>query len=362
MGVDKRQHIEEEKISLAGLVRNVHLWIKDMLGAWKKIALGTIIIGAIYFAYQELRRVNFTAETTFVLETQSGSGLGQVASLASLTGVNLSALTEGSSLFQLDNIIELYRSFTMMKETLLTRNETAASSERLITWYGREMKLDKGWEQLGIDFEIPNEQLIVKHDSVLKEVVMDIRDRNLAVAKASRKLSILRVAYTSGDELFAKRFNEVLVAHVNEFYLRVKTRKTGENLRVLNFQADSVKKVVDQVLLDLATFEEQNPNLNPLRALALVPRQKIQIDLQASSAVYQEIVKNLEIAKVAHRNNMPLIQIIDQPILPLEDDQMKWYKALVIGLFLGGVLMVGYLTLKRIYVSIMEENKLINFT
>jgi len=167
----------------------------------------------------------------------------------------------------------------------------------------------------------------------------------------------LSVAYTSDDELFAKAFNEVLVSRVNQFYAFTKTKKTGENLRILSFQVDSVKKVLDQSLLDLANFEENNINVNTFRSTAMVPRQKIMIDLQASSAIYEELVKNLEITKLSHRNSTPLIQTIDEPILPLADDHMKWYKALVIGLFVGGVLMVLFFTLSRIYVSAMAEDK-----
>jgi len=350
----EKSYIEEQPISLAGVIINIRSWINFLLSSWKTISVGTLLIGGLYFTYQTVKKVKYTAETRFVLETESGGGLGNISSLASLAGVNLGSLTESSSLFQLDNIVELYRSYTMMKKTLLTKSNSENGAERLITWYGRERKLKERWDKLGINFEIPESQLVVRHDSVMKEVVEDILELNLDVGKPSRKLSILRVAFNSNDELFAKTFNEVLVYHVNEFYLKVKTKKTGENLRVLGFQTDSVKKVLDQVILDLAIFEEQNPNLNPLRAQALVPRQKIQIDLQASSAVYQELVKNLEIAKVAHRNNTPLIQIIDSPILPLADDKMKWYKALVIGLLLGGIFMVAYLTIKRMYKAIMS--------
>ena len=353
--MDEHRHINEDRISIAGLIKNFQAWIKAMLGAWLKIIIGAIVIGGLFFIYQFVRKINFKAETTFVLENQSGGGLGQLSSLASLAGVNVGSLGGESSLFQLDNITELYMSYTMMKETLLTKKESEKGIERLITWYGRESKIDQKWEKLGVSFEIPDDNMAVRHDSILKEVIKNIRKRNLVVSKPSRKLSILSVAYTSSDELFAKRFNEVLVQHVNEFYTDVKTKKTGENLRVLAFQSDSVKKVLDQSLNNLAQFDERNPNLNPLKSLALVPRQKIMIDVQASSAVYEEIVKNLEIAKIAHRNNMPLIQVIDMPVLPLEDDHMKWYKALVIGLFVGGVLMVGYFTLIRIYESVMDQ-------
>jgi hypothetical protein len=197
--------------------------------------------------------------------------------------------------------------------------------------------------------------MIVRHDSVLKKAVKEIKERNLMVSKPSRKLSILSVAYTSTNQELSKNFNEVLVENVNDFYLKSKTKKTGENLRVLAFQADSVKRVLDRVILDLAQFDDRNPNANPLRSENQVPRQKIMIDLQASSAVYQEIVKNLEIAKLSHRNSTPLIQIIDEPTYPLKDDRMKWYKAVVIGVFAGGVLIVAFLSLARIYYSVMED-------
>lgn len=355
--MEEHRHIHEERISIAGLIQNFQAWVKAMLAVWLRIIVVAIAIGGLFLIYQLVRKVNYKAETTFVLESQSGGGLGQLSSLASLAGVNVGSLGGESSLFQLDNITELYMSYNMMKETLLTKKESELGSERLITWYGRANKLDENWKDIGVSFEVPQDMMEVRHDSILKKVVKNIRERNLVVSKPNRKLSILSVAYTSNDGAFAKEFNETLVQHVNEFYTVTKTKKTGENLRVLSFQVDSVKRVLDQSLNNLAMFDERNPNRNPLKTSALVPRQKIMIDVQASSAVYEEIVKNLEIAKIAHRNNMPLIQVIDKPILPLEDDHMNWYKALVIGMLVGGVLAVGFFTLRRMYRTIMREEE-----
>jgi hypothetical protein len=353
--VDERTQIIEERVSLAGLIRNIQGWTMAMFKAWKKIILGALIIGGLFLAYQKLRKINYTAETTFVLESDSGGGIGQLGSLASLAGVNIGSLSESSTLFQIDNIIELYQSYTIMKQTLLTEVDGTNGTEKLITTYGKERKLNEKWLAKGINFEIPISEMIVRHDSVLKKAVKEIKERNLMVSKPSRKLSILSVAYTSTNQELSKNFNEVLVENVNDFYLKSKTKKTGENLRVLAFQADSVKRVLDRVILDLAQFDDRNPNANPLRSENQVPRQKIMIDLQASSAVYQEIVKNLEIAKLSHRNSTPLIQIIDEPTYPLKDDRMKWYKAVVIGVFAGGVLIVAFLSLARIYYSVMED-------
>ncbi|MBO3699739.1 exopolysaccharide biosynthesis protein [Roseivirga sp. E12] len=335
------------------MLKNVQKWIESMLRAWKVILVGSFIIGGVYFSYQMLKKTSYRAETTFVLQTEGSSGFGgQLSSLANLAGVNIGSLTESSGVFQIDNIIELYRSYRMLKETLLSRVE---DSERLITLYGREAKQLQKWQNAGVNFEIPEDKLIVRHDSVLKEVVEKILENNLVVGKPSRKLSILSVAYTSRDEGFAKAFNESLVEHVNDFYLETKTKRTKENLRVLRIQADSVKKVLDKALFDLASYQEENANLNAIRSKARLPIQKLQIDVQSAGIVYQEIVKNLEIAKVAHRNNQPLIQTIDEPTFPLADDEMKWYKAIVFGLFIGGGLMIFSLSVRSIYVSALKE-------
>ncbi len=326
-----------------------------MVMAWKKIGVIAVLIGGLFFTYHSVRNTNYVAETTFVLETEAGGSLGQLSSLANLAGVNLSALAENSSLFQIDNIVELYKSYSILKSTLLTHTDVNGTRQRLISWYGQENDLLSDWQESAVDFEVSDEQITVRHDSVLKEVTEDILEKNLWVGKPSRKLSILRVSYESKDEYFAKTFNEALVSNVNTFYVNSKTKKTGENLRVLSHQADSVKSILDKKIADLAQFEESNPNLNPLRAQASVPRQKLLIDLQTSSTVYQEIVKNLEIAKIAHRNNTPLIQLIDKPVLPLKDDKWKWYKSLVIGLFIGGVLSIAFLTAQRTYRTIMNN-------
>lgn len=352
----EERKIIEERLSLGLVIKRVQGWVTDMFRAWKVIFLGTFIIGGLFFAYQTLKTTNYTARTTFVLESESGSGIGgQLSSLASLTGVNIGSLGESSSVFQIDNIIELYRSYRMMKKTLLTSMDFSEGEERLITRFARENEKIEKWQSLGVDFEIPESQMMVKHDSILKEVVEDILEKNLAVDKPNRKLTILSVAYKSDDKYFAKAFNEMLVAHVNSFYLETKTRKTGENLRILSFQSDSVKSVLDSKMLELALFQEENANLNALRSSDRIPFQKLQIDIQASGAVYQEMVKNLEIAKITHRNSQPLIQVIDEPIFPLQDDKMKWYKALVFGLILGGIFMVAFFTLRGIYKSALAE-------
>ena len=55
----------------------------------------------------------------------------------------------------------------------------------------------------------------------------------------------------------------------------------------------------------LAETDQRIPNPNPLSKINLVPYQKAMIDVQANSAIYQELIKQLELAKVTHRKQKP---------------------------------------------------------
>ena len=78
-------------------------------------------------------------------------------------------------------------------------------------------------------------------------------------------------------------------------------------------------------------------------------------NLQANQAIYLEIVKQLELAKVAHRNKTPLIQIIDKPSFPLENNRWKFLNILILGIFGGGMLIVLLLSLQRIIRQALED-------
>ena len=332
-------------------------WFNYIFSNVRKIAILTTSFLVITLLYNYLKSPVHYARTSFVLDSESSSNsIGDIASLASLAGINASSFIDASSLFQIDNIQELYRSSSMLKQTLLAKSIFGNETEMLINRFGREEKIDKKWKKLGIDFT--NKSLLQSksrlHDSVLFEAVKVIKEKYLIVDKPSRKTTILEIGFDHKDELLAKSFNENLVSIVNNFYFKTKTKKTGENLEILQRQADSVKNVLDKSILILAEKDQSIPNPNPLTKVSLVPYQKALVDVQANGAIYQEIVKQLELAKVNHRNKTPLIQIIDKPTLPLENSRLKFSECLIYGIFGGFMLSIIYFSLLRFYNSLIN--------
>lgn len=331
----------DDKITFRELVQRIQDWFKVYQKKWKILVI-FLVAGAILGAMVSfLKKPVYHADTTFVLEQSEMGGLGNISGIASMLGINFGSIASDNGLFRGDNIMELYKSESMLTRALLSPFDSSLNGDweqLIIDRYVSFNKLEEKWQDdvdfSALDFSLPLSDFTIEQDSVIKEVVKEIKKNNLFVEKPDRKLNIIKVTVASKDQAFSKCLNENLVATVNKFYLKTKTKKTAENVRVLQHQSDSVREVVDNKIMALAKFQDNVPNPNPLLKEGTVESRSIQVDLQASAAVYEEVVKNLEIAKINHRNNTPLIQIIDQPRYPLERSEIK----LKAGIFFGAII------------------------
>ena len=343
----------ENKISLSFLYERLKDWIFFLIDRKGIIILVTFCFLFFTISYNYLTSPVYYARTTFVLDNESESSMGDLSSIASLAGINASSFIDASSLFQIDNIQELYRSDKMIRKTLMSSVEELDGNFSLIELFIKAEKLEKKWSSFGIDFNkmSSNKTPSRLEDSLTKEIIKTIKENYLFVDKPSRKTTIIEIGFNHKNEKLAKNFNDNLVKIVNQFYNETKTLKTGSNLKILQRQSDSVKNILDTSIMILAETDQRIPNPNPLSKINLVPYQKAMIDVQANSTIYQELIKQLELAKVTHRNKAPLIQIIDEPIYPLENSRWKLLKTLIYGICFGLGISILSISIKRIFKS-----------
>ncbi|WP_207423999.1 lipopolysaccharide biosynthesis protein [Desertivirga brevis] len=314
-----------EEISLRDVFTKIRRWYIYLLAHWKLLFSVSIIGLILGYLYAEFKSPKFTAVCTFVLEDAgTNGGLGEYLGLASMIGVDLGG-GKSSGIFQGENIFELYRSRRMIKKTLLSSVSFKKHEALLIDRYIKFNKLNNKWQKKSypenIQFNIPENKFTLAHDSIINEIVKDITKNYLKVEKPDKKLSIISVKVTSIDELFAKSFTNKLVENVNQFYIETKTKTSLENVKLLQKQADSVRRILNTSIRATALAMDVNPSPNAALLSLRVPAQHKQIDVQSSSAIYAEVAKNLEIAKISLRKATPLIQIIDEPVLPLDKER-----------------------------------------
>lgn len=343
---------DDDEISLKDLILKIQEWWRYLLSKWLVILIAGLIGGALGLGYSIYKKPTYTATLTFVLEEEGSGGLGNLGGLAAMAGFNIGG-AGGQGLFKGENIFEIYKSRSMLTKTLLSKasHNDSLLIERYITFNQLRERWKKNPKLINLSFSVPQEQFTLQHDSLIGEIVKSINEKNLSVSKPDKKTSLIQVATTSINESFSKGFTETLVQNVNEFYVETKTKKSLENLNVLQFQTDSVRRELNAAIGGVAIAMDANPNSNPARQVLNVPSSRRQVDVQANQAILTELVKNLELARISLRQETPLIQVIDEPVLPLKKERFSKGK----GIVFGGVLFGFLICLCLIFTKIKGE-------
>lgn len=351
----EHKNISEDKdtISLKELILAIKGWASYLNSKNKIILLLLFVGGVLGVAFALTKKTLYTATTTFVLEEgEQGGGMGNLGGLASMVGIDVAG---GGGLFTGDNIIELYKSRAMIQQAILSRSAVKPGI-LLVDWYIDINHLKEEWQSTNwskVDFHEKNSNIV--KDSVLREIVKTINKDYLSVGKPDKKLSKIQVEVRAPDELFAKEFSYQIVNAVNNFYIQTKTKRSTKNVVILQHKVDSVRNVMNGAIYTSAAITDATPNLNPTRQIQrTAPSQKAQFSAETNKNILSEMLKNLEISKMSLLKETPLIQVIDEPILPLERSKLSKIKSAIIGSFLLAGLFIIFLTIKLIYKKILS--------
>jgi len=353
---EQTPHVKSNEMSTKQVIlKGKEIWL-FLWSRWRIILIAGMLGGAIGLTLSFLVKPKYTATLTFAVANEKSSPLGAYAGLASMAGIDLGG--GGNDLFSSDNIMELMKSKRMLQNTLLTSVDVAGKNITLIEHYITFKKLRKKWDKkpklanIRYDVNCDPTKFSRVQDSIIGTVCKDMIDNSINIGKPDKKLSIIESRITTTDEIFSKLFMDELIENVSNFYIETKTKRLKQNVDILQNRADSLSAILTTSTQSIATLTDQN--LNPAKATVNAGKARKQIDLQISGAVYGEILKNLELAKVTLQKETPLIQVIDAPIYPLFKEKIGKAKGIIFGGILAGFLIVGWLLGKKFYNHLMK--------
>jgi uncharacterized protein involved in exopolysaccharide biosynthesis len=348
-----QQQIDNDEISLKELIQKIQEWIAYLKTQWKLIIGIAALGGIIGFVYASFQKPTYLATTTFVLEEdKGGGGLGGAMGLASSFGFDLGG---GGGLFNSSNIVELMKSRLVVEKTLLNPVQVMGKEISLVEYYLQINNTRESWAQkpalANISFpkNADRTKFSLEQDSILHIISADLSVSNLTIANKDKKSSIISLTVKSQDEIFSKLFCEQLLEETSNFYIETKSKKSRLNVNILQHQADSIRAELYGAITGVATASDNVYNLNPAYNVKKTPGTRRQVDVQANTAILNQLVAQLELSKVSLRKETPLVQIIDRPILPLKMEKIGKIKSLVLGSFLAGFFIVIYLVFNRLY-------------
>lgn len=345
-----------DEISLKELIEKGRELFSYLLSQWKIILLAVILGAGLGLSYSFSKKPMYTASLSFVLEDEKGGGLGSAVGLASSLGLDLGG--GGGSIFSGSNLTELFKSRSMVEQTLLSPVNVGGKAISLAEMYIQNHGWRENWNHMpkykSIEFSPKSDRKMYTrvHDSILGTIYTDLSSNGLTVGQKDKKVAIITIEVTSTNELFSKYFSEALVKEVSDFYIETKSKKSRDNMLILEHQTDSIRRELNVAITGVAVANDNTFALNPAMNVRRAPSSRRQVDVQANIAILTELVKQTELAKVTLRKDTPLIQVIDRPILPLAKARFGKAKGLVLGGFLSGFLIVLVLIIKRLLKSI----------
>jgi uncharacterized protein involved in exopolysaccharide biosynthesis len=355
--------VESDEISLKELIQKIKEWSAYLKTKWKLIIAISMFGGLGGFVFAYFQKPTYKAVMTFVLEEDKGGGMGSAMGLASSFGIDLGG-GGGGGLFTSSNILELMKSRLVIEKTLLNTVPYTANGKNenisLAEYFIRSFDLRKAWEKKtelkNIQFlpSTDRSQFSLQQDSILETIFAGIVKNNLTIAQKDKKVSIISIEVKTENQLFSKLFCEQLAKETSKFYIETKSKKARLNVEILQKQADSIRGQLNGAIVSVAVATDNVFNLNPAFNVKRTPATRSQVDVQANTAILTQLVAQLELAKVSLRKETPLIQVIDQPILPLKREKLDKLISLVLGGFLAGFLTVLYLVFKRLYKNMIE--------
>ena len=331
---------------------STQLWRKKL---W--ILGSAFLFGLLGIAYAWIQKPVYKATLSFVAENEGGGGLGAYAGIAAQFGLDLGGGSNNA--FEGDNLIELLKSRQLVETTLLSQIEKG-SDTLMIEHYLTANRINEDWEKMPRLKNLRFEEASLStpdrvRDSVLFTVYKNMVEGALDISKRDKKLDLIDIKMNSGDELFAKKFVELLAQNAIDYYTDYKLYRSRQNVQILQRQTDSVKGLLYGGITSVAA--QSDLNVNPIRQSVRAGSQRKQLDVQVNAKLYEELLKHLELAKLALRKETPLIQIIDSPKYPLEKKKLGRLKGGIIFAFIGGFFSVLYFVTKYWWKQVNAQPK-----
>ena len=344
---------EEEGLDIMALVRN--LW-----EGRKTIIIVTAIFIALGLVAALTMKRSYTVTSTMVPQMKSRSS-SSLSSLASLAGIDLGMSNTGSDLSPLI-YPQIVSSVPFRRELMYTplHYEKADTMVSMYTYakeynkptvmsYILKYTIGLPGTLLGMLRKEKPEPAILSAasatDSVPRPIVINKDEERMIKAigqdvtlAVDKKEGYLTLTVNGSEPLqtaeLALKAQQLLQDEITRF----RTEKAEDNLKYVQARYNEVKKETESLQAQLATIRDRSQNMPTTRAR--IEQERLQTKYGVSSAIYSEMAKQLEQAKMQVKMDTPMLTVIQPVTVPRQPSNSR-AKTLIVWTFLGFVLGCG---------------------
>lgn len=296
--------------------------------------------------------VTYTSRVTFVVDDTKAGGGSMLSALAGQFGLDMGSLSTGGVLAG-DNVMQLLKSQTLIKQTLLTPYDEKVPDYTLADKYAEVNKLKKAWTKYTkdgvlVNFPVDRTRYSRLQDSLLQDIAIKISEGNFSIGKPDKKLTFFEASATMRDEKLSQLFCTRLINTSTEYYVQTKTKKLRTNVDRLQRRADSLNRILNRKTYSASAANQILLDANPAYPTTNVNAELLGRDKMVLSTIYSEVVKNLEASKTMLMQETPTIQIVDVSEYPLKKNRLKYLRTSVIA---AALFMMAY----GLYLLVVRE-------
>ncbi len=356
---------EEEGIDIIGL-------IKQLWDGRKTIIIVTAVFIALGLVAALTMKRTYTVSSTMVPQMGS-SRSSSLGSLAALAGLNLDMANTGSDLSPLV-YPQIVSSVPFRKELMYTplHYEKADTAVCMFTYakeytkptiMGTVLKYTIGLPFVIMDAlrkekpdpvieggegenTTPRPLLLTKdEEKIMKAIAQNV---NLAVDK---KEGYLTLTVVGSEPLQTAELALKAQQLLQEEITRFRTEKAQDNLQYIQARYNEIKAEAESYQTALATIRDRSQNMTTTRSQ--IERERLQNKYNVANAIYSEMAKQLEQAKMQVKRDTPMLTIIQPVTVPRKSSNSR-AKTLIVWTFLGGILGCG-IVLGKSYLPKVKE-------
>lgn len=310
---------------------------------------------AMGIAYILLAKKEYVSTGKILPEIQTkGGNLSQFSGLAALAGVDLNSAMSAGDAIRPDLYPDIVTStpfyLDLFKQEIHTKENQKMNFEEYYHQYIEEGKEPD--EKLLKKYPVKEEGLILINR--LNEIrLKDLRER--ITSTIDKKSGIISINVKMQDPVVAADVARFAMNYLVNYVTDYRIEKLKQDVDYLGDQvgASRTKYYSDQSRK--ASYADQY-QLGTLKSQASdIQRERIESEYRMSSTFYNELLKKYEEAKFRLHQETPVFQVLEPPVIPVEESSPKKLLTVLFASFLGIGASLGFVVMyKKNYTKFID--------
>ncbi|NLZ19846.1 MAG: chain-length determining protein [Bacteroidales bacterium] len=342
------QYAEEDydEIDIMELLRKL---FKDWRLILKWCGIAAVVGLVVAFSIPK----EYTVNSKLAPEVVSRSGGGNLSSLASLAGINLSSMSTSDAVYpeiypdivaSTPFVVELFPvqvDFKDKKEALSADYYTYLKEYTHGPWWGKVVQFPfkaLGWFMgLFREKEEKVEGYASLNPAALTQEQEDIAKaiRESVSLVVDKKTSVISLTVVAQDPKVAARISEEVIDRLQTYVTNYRTEKSRQDLEYYERLYDESKEAYFTAQQRYASYVDRNQGVILQRVKT--EQERLQNEMNINYQLYNACAQQLQTAKAKVQQETPVFTIINPPQVPLKRSKPSKPTILLASIFLGAV-------------------------